>query len=147
MAVWNKTGKRRMKAAYKEGQVSLTHLLLNDWLTACATRFSVTELYCAHKVYFLEQKPHVLSTAQLCSSLPSAFLVTIALHLSKPILDSWTQERADVQLPRCMRNAAWHALSHFLTRTIKAGKRHRIRRKIKQNPACRMMWKWEKIGI
>ena len=37
IAVLNKTGKKRMKAAYTGGHVSLTHLPLRDRLTVCHT--------------------------------------------------------------------------------------------------------------
>ena len=93
-----------MKAAYK-GQVSLTHLLLGDRLTACATRFSGTELYFSHKVYFLELRApdpqHGVAVLFPSVGVPPY----VALHLSKPTQDSRTTERADVQLPCCVRNS------------------------------------------
>lgn len=121
-----------MKAAYKEAQVSLTHVLLRDRLTACATPFSVTELYFPHKAYFSEQ------TASCPQHRSAVLLLSVGVppyHRSAPLQthprqqDTGTSRRAASML---YEECSVTQLTHFITGTIKAGKRHDIRRKIKQ---------------
>ena len=133
-AVLSNTGKKRMKAAQKDGHASQTRLPLSDRLTACATRFSVTVLYFVHIVCFVEQ-------AASCPQHRSAVLFPSVgfppCHGSASPYPPQTAGHRNGQT--CSFRAVWrrsvvrHAHAYdCLTRTIKVGKRHDMRRRIKQ---------------
>lgn len=128
IAVLNNTGKKRMNSAYKGGHASLTHLLLRDRLTACAT-----ELYVVHKAYFLEQAascPQHRSAVLFPSVGVPPYHRSASLHTPPQTAGHGNEQTCSFRA--VLRRNQCDTFTHCLTRAIKAVKRHDMRKKIKQ---------------